>query len=230
MCAAWSALRALNQSDDGEGGGEVAGQVEGGKGGKEQYYAIYNSGIPGGSSRKHKHMQLLPLPSSSDSDLELLPYRGDGRMQQLPITAFFTPLDSAALEAMPEDEAGKRVAEVVERQWCRARDALAEMRRRRRDGGSANEDGTEHEVVEAGADDDDANTPHNVLLTESFVMTIPRVAATLPDNGLAGHVVGCQGVLGSVWCSRAEQVEAWRRVGLKRALRGLGVPGSVIDV
>lgn len=183
-------------------------------------------------------MQLLPLPLSSDGDLELLPYRGEEQMRQLPITAFYTPLDTAALERMDEREAGGRVARVVERQWRRARDVLAARRagaqpapeaEATRRNGADDEEADDEEAVEVD-EEDETNTPHNVLLTSSFVLTIPRVAATLPDNALAGHVVGCQGVLGSVWCSREEQVEAWQRVGMKSVLRGLGVEGGIVVV
>lgn len=230
MCAAWSVLRELNKGmnrDDSKKYEGAAGRE------RKGYYAIYNSGIPGGSSRKHKHMQLMPLPLSSDGDLELLPYRGEKQMRQLPITAFFTPLDTAALERMDEQEAGRTVARVVEKQWRRARNVLAARRTAEHaqpKAEASQTNGTNEDEVDEVDEVDETNTPHNVLLTSSFVLTIPRVAATLPENALTGHVVGCQGVLGSVWCSKQEQVEAWRRVGLKRVLRGLGVEGGVVIV
>lgn len=235
--AVWGVLGGL----DCDGGGEDAvaregkegeeGKEEGKKGGKgKKHYAIYNGGAAGGSSRKHKHMQILARPSASDGELELLPYRAQGaQMDKLPIVAFFTPLDTRSLSELSDEEAGSVVYGVVEKQWMLARSVLREGTCRNQDqhqddykgGGGQKEMDTEE-----SKEDGDELVPHNVMLTRDWVITIPRRAATI-ENKLKGHVVGCQGVLGSVWCAKEEQLEAWKEVGMGNVLRELGVPGKV---
>lgn len=161
-------------------------------------------------------MQVLAQPRSEDGDLELLPYR-ERQMQKLPIQAFFTPLDKSTLGKMDVIDAGRFVGMLAERQWRMARDALGLGHE-----GKRQDDGHPAE----GDDNDEEAVAHNVMLTQDWLITIPRRAATVRDR-LEGHVVGCQGVLGSVWCSKEEQLQAWKNVGLKNVLKELGVPGKL---
>jgi len=161
-------------------------------------------------------MQVLAQPRSEDGDLELLPYR-EGQMERLPIQAFFAPLDRSTLGQMDVLDAGRFVGKLAVKQWGMARDALGEEEggQKHSDGQPAGREGLEEEAV-----------AHNVMLTQDWLITIPRQAATVKDR-LEGHVVGCQGVLGSVWCSKEEQLQAWKHVGLKNVLKELGVPGKL---
>jgi len=161
-------------------------------------------------------MQVLAQPKSEDGDLELLPYR-EGQIEKLRIQAFFTPLDKSTLGKMDVLDAGRFVGKLAARQWGMARDALGKGQDGRKDGDgqATGVDGDEEEGV-----------AHNVMLTQDWLITVPRRAATVSDR-LEGHVVGCQGVLGSVWCSKEEQLQAWKTVGLKNVLKELGVPGKL---
>lgn len=208
MCAAWAVLRALD--GDGDGGNDE----DANKG--QKHYAIYNGGKEGGSSRKHKHMQVLARPRTEDGELELLPYRA-GQMECMPVVAFLSPLDSGSLAKLSAEEAGRAVFAVVRKQWNLAREALRQSRRSG-NGGCSGEGA-------AGAEEDEM-IPHNVMITQDWVVTVPRRAATV-EGRLHGHVVGCQGVLGSVWCAKEEQLEAWKTVGLKNVLKELGIPGKM---
>ena len=203
LTAAWATLRALDGEQDEDGR-------------RQKHYVIYNGGVAGGSSRKHKHMQVLAQPRSEDGDLELLPYR-EGQMEQLPIQAFFTPLDKGTLGRMDVLDAGRFVGNLAARQWRMARDALGKGQDGKKDGDDQQAGGDENE---------DEAVAHNVMLTQDWLITIPRLAATVSDR-LEGHVVGCQGVLGSVWCSKEEQLQAWKHVGLKNVLKELGVAGKL---
>lgn len=216
VCGAWGVLRDL---DSDVSNGEQA--VEG-KGKGRKHYAIFNSGLAGGSSRKHKHLQILAQPVIEDEDLELLPYR-EGQLEQLPILAFYSPLDAATLGRLSVEEGGRVVCGIVERQWKMARDAVRKFREKEKTG---KDTGKENGEKSEEDDKEEEQTPHNVMITQDFVITIPRRAATI-EGKLKGHVVGCQGVLGSVWCAKEEQVEAWKEVGFKNVLRELGIPGRV---
>jgi len=161
-------------------------------------------------------MQVLAQPRSEDGDLELLPYR-EGQMERLPIQAFFTRLDRSTLGKMDVLDAGRFVGKLAARQWRMARDAL-----RKGDGGQKHGDGSSG----GGDRDEEEAVAHNVMLTQDWLITIPRRSATVSDR-LEGHIVGCQGVLGSVWCSKEEQLQAWEHVGLNNVLKELGVPGKL---
>ena len=161
-------------------------------------------------------MQVLAQPRSEDGDLQLLPYR-EGQMEMLPIQAFFTPLDKSTLGGMDVLDAGRFVGKLAARQWRMARDALEKGH-----GGKKSGDGQQA----GGNEIEEEAVAHNVMLTQDWLITIPRRAATVSDR-LEGHVVGCQGVLGSVWCSKEEQLQAWKHVGLKNVVKELGVPGKL---
>jgi len=221
--AAWAVLAALDGEDGagGDGGGK-------GIGGGQKHYAIYNGGKAGGSSRKHKHMQILARPSAEDGELELLPYREEGaQMEKLPICAFFSPLDTTSLLKLSPAEAGKVVYSVMEKQWKLAREALRTCRASQNQNKNLDKEGDgKKEVDREESEEANESVPHNVMLTRDWVITIPRRAATVEDK-LKGHVVGCQGVLGSVWCAKEEQLEAWKEVGMGNVLRELGIPGKI---
>jgi len=207
VTAAVDVLRAL----DGEG--------EDGQKQKQLHYAIFNGGKAGGSSRRHKHMQILARPRAEDGDLELLPDRGGPQMDLdlLPIVAFFARLDARMVGGMGNvEEGGRAVYEVVEKQWRMARDALR----------ASNNQSIVQDDDAVLTQEEEEEVPHNVMITRDWVITIPRRAATI-EGKLKGHVVGCQGVLGSVWCAKEEQLEAWKEVGMRAVLRELGIPGKV---
>lgn len=183
LAAAWAALTSLDDNVEGE-----------------KHYVVYNGGKEAGSSRKHKHMQLLSRPRKQDGDLELLPYREprDLGVGALPCVAFAERLDT--LQGKDVDVAGRALAEIVAGHFTKTRETL--------------------NIDEA---DKETQVAHNVIMTTDWLMTIPRRLTTI-EGYLHRHNVGAQGMLGLVWVTTDEQLEGWRAFGLTNVLRKLGVP------
>ena len=204
-----------------------------------QYYIIYNCGREGGSSRLHKHMQVLrddvesesPHKSKVDGDARgiMWPHlcgRVDqicetfvARMQHeardidgneadaasedghveihkfpdLPYAHWLTPL---LPRSHPFGSSLIHLIAAYKQHMNRCRDALS--------------------LKESN------QTPHNIILTPTYLLTIPRRRATA--EGIAGHVVNATGMMGCVWCANEEQLNGWRKTGFCDALRQLGAP------
>lgn len=171
----------------------------------EPHYVIYNGGKEAGSSRKHKHMQVLGMP-----DLEVVKdERGGERARRLmwphvdirqreeqlpglPYAHFFLPLD-------PTAPCQQTLDALVEKYQTYLK--------------------TSREMLRLNAEDDIA---HNVIMTKEWFMMIPRHSATA--DGIRGHAVGAQGMLGLLWCGNQEQIEGWKQVGNQVAMSQLGIP------
>lgn len=63
---------------------------------------------------------------------------------------------------------------------------------------------------------------HNFVMTREWCMVIPRRAATV--EGIEGHLVGAQGMLGLLWIGKEEQAVGWKRSGMGDVLIKLGLP------
>ena len=72
------------------------------------------------------------------------------------------------------------------------------------------------EVLGIGAAD---VCPHNVAMWDDWLVVIPRRRGII--NGASANTGG---MLGSVWSSNQNHVDAWTRVGYANVLRELGVP------
>ena len=191
------------------------------------HYVIYNCGREGGSSRKHKHMQVLEDLEAAQHNARSLAWphtvpmierlRADESataggiatlqthtLPHLPYVHFLTALQASNSTRKLEQlllayrEHVKRSHEVL---------GLGPF-------GETTADGT------LGA----TNVPHNVVLTPSWILTIPRRKGTV--GGIEGHIVNATGMLGLVWAGNHAQVEGWKRTGLAQVLRQLGVPSA----
>ena len=186
LAAAWAVLTSMSrpeqqQSGDGGGGG----------------YVVYNGGREAGSSRKHKHLQVLGMPGSLRDDGEV-GARGlwPLDMARLPFMYFCYEVHEADGRGGSEDDALRRLVRAAEEHAAACRAALG--------------------VAEGGPFD------HNVILTRDRMVTIPRRRGTVP--AIKGHNVGAQGMLGLVWVNEEAQMDAWKAAGMVAVLRELGLP------
>ena len=74
-------------------------------------------------------------------------------------------------------------------------------------------------------DDIDVPIPHNVVIVKGWMMVIPRRKAR---SGLAS--ANAVGMMGMVWLSCKEGLEAWEAQGPTRILQDFGVPSEGVDV
>lgn len=159
-------------------------------------YVVYNGGREAGSSRKHKHLQVLGMPGSGEGGRE-----ADARalwprdMARLPFVYFWHDVDEARGRTGDEDEVLRGLVRAAEEHAAACRVALR--------------------VAEGDAFD------HNVILTRDRMVTIPRRRGTVP--AIKGHNVGAQGMLGLVWVNEEAQMDAWKATGMAAVLRDLGV-------
>ena len=150
-----------------------------------EHFAFYNCGRDAGSSREHKHVQVLvrpgPLfPDNRDFDRETVPFR------------FFLRYLDGFDGADPKD-VKEKLSAVYSELLKQARDALG---------------------VKEGED-----CPHNVVIVKDWILVIPR-----RSNDVEGVTANSAGMMGYVWLGDRGQLENWERVGVWRALEGLGVP------
>lgn len=189
LVAAWSVLEQLREP--------------------RECYVIYNGGREAGSSRNHKHMQVLECPVEGEGDrglvwpgMDVLGVAGEksdvaedpARRLPLPYLAYYQRLAG-------EEYVMKTLLVAYEKHIQACEKALE------------NEESATR-----------GHVPHNVILTRDFLITIPRRATTV--EGIEGHLVGAQGMLGLVWCNNEAQMKGWQSTGPVEVLRGLGVPSS----
>jgi ATP adenylyltransferase/5',5'''-P-1,P-4-tetraphosphate phosphorylase II len=63
--------------------------------------------------------------------------------------------------------------------------------------------------------------PHNMVLVEEWMMVIPRRRALVGET-----TVNAAGMMGLVWATSDEDVEAWKSMGPAKVLSEVGVPNS----
>lgn len=160
-------------------------------------YVVYNGGRGAGGSRRHKHLQVLSLPGVDGEE-------GGGRG--------LWPKDMGAMPYLWYEHRfeweGRGEEEVVDGLVA----AVGEHGRLCR------------EVLGVGEDGDEGRFEHNVILTRGRLVTIPRRRGTV--EGIKGHNVGAQGMLGLVWVGNEEQMEGWKAIGPVQVLAELGVVGK----
>ncbi|KAH0438019.1 hypothetical protein CcaCcLH18_03511 [Colletotrichum camelliae] len=158
--------------------------------GESEYLVIFNCGKDGGFSRLHKHMQVIPAPS----DFRLWP-------------------DEAGLEAAVPYEylvkrfeggiPGREELGGVYGEMLRAATALVPGR---------------EEVVEEDGDGNGVAVPHNMILSERWMVVVPRTKVDVDGAG-----VNAAGMLGIVWASGEETYEQWLGLGPREVLAEVGV-------
>lgn len=167
------------------------------------HYVIFNCGREGGSSRSHKHMQVLTCPDAGKGERSLQ-WPGDavatclagkgalsGRLP-LPYVVLYRALDPQKQNAFED-------------LWEAYQAHLKQC---------------ETELGVQG----DGSLPHNIILTRDWLLTIPRRAATM--DGTRGHIVNATAMIGLVWLHEATQVDGWKQTGPAQVLRTLGVPND----
>lgn len=151
--------------------------------------AFYNSGPEAGASQAHKHLQLLP-----HSDAMTLPFE-----------PLLTRAAARGSPAAPEMAFAHRLVALPDGLLARPAQAAGWLHRSYRELLEA-----QHLAVAA---DGSVMHPYNLLLTESWLMLVPRRrerTGTVSINAL--------GFAGALLVKSREQAEALRREGLMRAL------------
>ena len=151
--------------------------------------AFYNSGPGAGASQEHKHLQLLP----------------HGDAMALPFEPLLRRAAARGSTAAPELAFAHRLVALPDGLLARPAQAAGWLHRRYRELLEA-----QHLAVAA---DGSVAHPYNLLLTERWLMLVPRRrerAGTISINAL--------GFAGALLARSREQAETLRREGLMRAL------------
>ncbi|KAI9664189.1 MAG: hypothetical protein M1831_002368 [Alyxoria varia] len=203
-----------------------------------QYYVIYNCGKEGGSSRLHKHMQVLmddiesgsPHKSRMDGEERGIMWpHVSGRADEI-CEALVARLEHATHDTdsrganTASDDEHVEVHTLPDVPYAHSftpllpsshsfNASLAHLV-------AAYKKHMSQCRIDISLKDSD-KVPHNFILTPSFLLTIPRRKATA--EGIAGHVVNATGMMGCVWCANEEQLQGWKDTGFSEVLRQLGV-------
>ncbi|TPX20296.1 hypothetical protein DIZ76_016184 [Coccidioides immitis] len=156
------------------------------------YVVFYNCGQDGGCSRLHKHLQLMPMPEHS---LAAFLDSEDGKEPNVPFQWFYHRLKSQ--HVTPPS------LTTVYADLLRQATGVGEGR-------------FEH----AGNTQPGAACPHNMILTNRWMLVLPRRRGSI--NKEAG--VNAMGTLGLIAVATKNEIDNWVRLGLTEALRELGVP------
>lgn len=165
----------------------------------DDYVAIYNCGKDASCSRKHKHMQFMPMPQDS-------------------LAAF---LDNGGEEPdVPFEWAWQRLDSDI-----KTTDAAALVKVYNQLLGKANDAWRASPRVESQTTTPDATDgpcPHNVILTRRWILVIPRRQAAVATTAGANAL----GMLGVIAVATQEEADSWIRLEMRECLRELGVPRS----
>ncbi|KAJ5208877.1 hypothetical protein N7449_003256 [Penicillium cf. viridicatum] len=161
---------------------------------REEHYAFFNCTVLAGSSREHKHLQVIPAPGKRegyDEAFKLFP-DDDTEPKTGPSFAHFLQ----RFEDLPEGcvKNSEHLLEIYQRLLQQGRDALV----------------LPTEVVPC---------PHNFVLTMRWMMVIPRRAKEF--HGITANAAG---MMGSIYIWNYDQLDAWKEIGPMKILAGLGLP------
>ncbi|KAJ5507663.1 hypothetical protein N7527_009806 [Penicillium freii] len=150
--------------------------------------------ILAGSSREHKHLQVIPAPGKRegyDEAFKLFP-DDDTAPKTGPSFVHFLK----RFEDLPEGcvKNGEHLLEIYQRLLQQARGALV----------------LPTKVVPC---------PHNFVLTRRWMMVIPRRA-----KEFHGITANAPGMMGSIYIWNHDQLDAWKEIGPMKVLAGLGLP------
>ncbi|CAG8888122.1 unnamed protein product [Penicillium egyptiacum] len=160
---------------------------------KEEHYAFFNCTVIAGSSREHKHLQIIPAPGKREGYVEgfkLFP-DDDTAPKMGPSFVHFLQRFEDPPEACVKN--GEHMLEIYQRPLQQAREAL--------------ELPTGH-----------VPCPHNFVFTRRWMVVIPRRAKEI--NGIAANTAG---MMGSVYIWSHDQLDAWKETGPMKVLAGLGL-------
>ncbi|KAF5581936.1 5 5 P-1 P-4-tetraphosphate phosphorylase 2 [Fusarium pseudoanthophilum] len=158
----------------------------------EDYVAFFNCGRDGGCSRLHKHMQLIPKPSDS--------------------FASFLDADNAKEPDMPFQwfyhrfgHSNPGVDDLV--------NIYNDLLRKATEVGHG-------QAENADSAPPDAAVPHNFLLTQRWMIVLPRRRAAVNKEAGANAI----GMMGVIAVATQKELDNWIRLGPATALAELGVP------
>ncbi|GKT45999.1 diadenosine 5',5'''-P1,P4-tetraphosphate phosphorylase 2 [Colletotrichum spaethianum] len=196
----------LSSGDLGVASEVLAGLNRGGRGGGQEYLVIFNCGKEGGCSRLHKHMQVIPAPDVIPLWPDEVGSTGDAEGQELPMRYFIHRFS----ESSNGNHSGGRgempsADELADAYWQMLQQAAEVIPGRK-------------EAVEKDNVGREVTVPHNVVLSERWMVVIPRVT-----DGVDGAGVNAAGMLGVVWASETKTVDKWKRLGPRLVLSEVGI-------
>ncbi|OQE03263.1 hypothetical protein PENSOL_c001G02612 [Penicillium solitum] len=147
-----------------------------------------------GSSREHKHLQVIPAPGKREGYDEAFKLFPDDDTTPKTGPSFVHFLQR--FEDLPEGcvRNGEHLLEIYQRLLQQARDAL---------------------VLPTAV----VPCPHNFVLTRRWMMVIPRRA-----KEFHGIMANAPGMMGSIYIWNHGQLDAWKEIGPMKALAELGLP------
>nr|POF17850.1 diadenosine 5',5'''-p1,p4-tetraphosphate phosphorylase 2 [Quercus suber] len=154
---------------------------------------FFNCGWESGCSRMHKHMQLMPKPDQS-----FVSFLDDGEQEEprIPFCWFWRRFDMR--QGAPSPAALLRIYGELVRQATQV---------------------TQPHSAPPGSSMLEAVTPHNLILTTTWMVVIPRRREGV--NAEAG--ANAMGMLGVIAVATPKEVQEWLARGLQKALGELGV-------
>lgn len=174
------------------------------------YIVFFNGGKRGGCSRLHKHLQAMPLPDGTFArifDEESGVKGGD----EIPYLYFLHRYDEA-VEVTAEEL--KRIYDDLLSQATKVYENEEKEVQHKEDQDQNGEEPNGEEKEQ------EAVIPHNMLMTSKWIVVIPRrKAGVLETEG-----VNAIGMLGYIAVSKAERVDKYKEIGMKKAFGQLGVP------
>ncbi|KAJ5256880.1 hypothetical protein N7478_012984 [Penicillium angulare] len=178
--------------DDIDAGWQVMWELEG------ENYVFFNCTPTSGSSRAHKHVQVVPAPGTGEAypeEFKLFPdYVPEPEKGSFPLRHFIQRFNLLPDGCVRDSE---HLLEIYLGLLQKARDALR----------LAN----------------DVPCPHNFLMTKTWMVVIPRRA-----RDCAGITANSPGMVGSIYVSNQELLDAWKDFGPMNVLTSLGLPQDEI--
>ncbi|KAH8802469.1 hypothetical protein F5884DRAFT_802116 [Xylogone sp. PMI_703] len=161
----------------------------------KSYVAFFNCGQDAGCSRLHKHLQLMPMPVNTFAAFL------DSESLKEPNVPFQWFYHRFEPEHMTTDKLIKIYMDLLQQATT-----IGEGR-------------SEH----ANSAPPGAACPHNMILTNRWMIIIPRRRAAINTEAGANSM----GMLGVIAVATEHEVDNWVRLGLTEALKVLGVPKEI---
>ncbi|KAJ5714683.1 uncharacterized protein N7483_011864 [Penicillium malachiteum] len=163
---------------------------------EEEHYVFFNCTVTAGSSRAHKHLQVVPAPGHEGypEGFRFFPDCPPGSDARPPPLLYFIQRFDELSGGQIKDSA--QLLEIYSRLLQRARDAL--------------------QLPES-----EAACPHNFAMTARWMIVIPR-----STKDIHGVTANTPGMLGSVYISNQEQLDEWKAFGPTNVLTALGLPAQ----
>ncbi|EWZ01345.1 hypothetical protein FOYG_00989 [Fusarium oxysporum NRRL 32931] len=158
----------------------------------DDYVTFFNCGRDGGCSRLHKHMQLIPKPKDSFASF----LDADGTKEpNVPFQWFYQHFG----HSQPDMDDLVTVYSDLLKQATKVGEGRSEH---------------------ADSSPPGAAVPHNFLLTQRWMVVLPRRRAAVNKEAGANAI----GMMGVIAVATQSEIDGWIRLGSAAALTELGVP------